>query len=126
MYYSFPHLMSAYAKYLERYFSSVTECEEDLRDFAQSFHLVLIAALSDYGDVMSDSSSSIGDLSGKQVAQIVPQLIRAEKEVAAEVELQRSVRRYHYPSYFEKLSGSSHMTLPREVADAIAQTCPPD
>ena len=118
--------MSAYAKYLERYFSSVTEYEEDLRCFANSFHEVLIAALSDYGDVMCDSSFSTGDLSGKQVAQIVPQLIRAEKEAVAEVELQRSIRRYYYPSYFEKLSGNSHMTLSREVADAIAQTCPPD
>jgi hypothetical protein len=118
--------MSAYAKYLERYFSSVTEYEEDLRDFANSFHEVLIAALSQYGDAMSDSSLSTGDLSGKQVARIVPQLIRAEKEAAAEVELQRSVRRYHYPSYFEKLPGSYQMTLSREIADAIAQACPSD
>lgn len=116
--------MFAYAQRLERYFCSVTECEDDLNDYANSFHEVLIAALSCYADAMSDSSFSVGELSGKQVSHMVTQLINAEAEVEAELELQRSVRRYYFPPYFEQLSGSSHNSLSSEVVDALANTCP--
>ena len=47
-----------------------------------------------------------------------------EAEVEANWELQRSVRRYYFPPYFEQLSGSSHNSLSSEVVDALANACP--
>lgn len=126
MSYSFSHLFSTYARRLERYFSSVTALDYDLDDFANSFHEVLIAALTDYGDTMSDSSFSVGELSGKQVSHMVTQLIKAETEAAAEQELQERVRRHFFPAFGNVLSLDDCQDLPKEVLDAIKGSCPPE
>ena len=124
MNYSFPHLLSGYAKHLERYFSSVSEQEEDLGDYATSFHEVLIAALTEYGDIMRDSSFTVGDLSGNQVCSMVSQLVSAEKEVAAEADLRYKIRRHFFPGYLELLSPNIPSPPVGEVAAAIKSTCP--
>jgi len=124
MNYSFPLLLTGYAKHLERYFSSVSEQEEDLGDCATSFHEVLIAALTEYGDIMRDSSFTVGDLSGNQICSMVSQLVVAEKEVAAEADLRHKIRRHFFPGYWELLSPNIPSPPVGEVASAIKSTCP--
>jgi hypothetical protein len=124
MSYSFSSLLSSYSKHLELYFSSVCELEEDLNDFANGFHTLLVCALEDYAESMSDRSSKIGGLSGRQVSHMIPQLITAEKEAIAEVDLRDQVRKYFYPSYFARISGGSRQVLSSEVTAAIAAACP--
>lgn len=73
---------------------------------------------------MRDSSLTVGDLSGKQVLNMVTQLINAEEELKEELNLQHSVRRHFFPIFGHALSLDDCHDLPKEVLDAIASSCP--
>lgn len=124
MNYSFSNLLSQYSKHLERYFSSISETEEDLDYLANDFHELLVSALADYGDSMTDNSSKVSGFSGNQVSRMIYPLIAAEKEASAEADLCATIRKHFHPSWFDKNSDSCNRDYPSEVADAIAKTCP--
>lgn len=101
--FTFYHLFSSYAKYAERYFSSVTEDSCDYTELTDSLHQVLIKALSTYADDVKHKQATYAEFNGKQIEGFVRVLAAAYHEAHEDAQLNSEIRSCFYPNYFMSL-----------------------
>lgn len=124
MTFSFYQLFTSYAKYVQRYFSSVAEDDSDYYYFAESFHDVLLSALRDYGDCIKDKDSTSADLSGGQIQGLIPVLSAAYQEAVEDAELNSEIQSCFYPSRFLSSNPDLLEKMKKQLKNHIDFCCP--